>query len=90
MHRKASANGKADFLSRLLEPPTAHDRSGSASLNSSEDGSICLIRACGFRTRSIPEVGLGGVVPCPNSAVVSGLPLFPLPISAIFAPTVHV
>ena len=31
--RKGSATGNADFLSRLPEPATEHDRNGSTSLN---------------------------------------------------------
>ena len=44
-HRKGSANGNADFLSRLPEPATEHDSSGSTSLNPVENGGIYLIRA---------------------------------------------
>ena len=62
--REGSANGNADFLSRLPEPATEHDRSGSTSLNPVEDGGIYLIRACGLSTPSspIPGVGLFGLV----------------------------
>ena len=45
-YRKGT-NGNADFLSRLPEPATEHDRSGSTSLN---PGGIYLIRACGLNT----------------------------------------
>ena len=50
--RKGSANGNADFLFRLPEPATEHDRNGSTSLNPVEDGGIYLIRACGLNTSS--------------------------------------
>ena len=75
-HRKGSANGKADRLSRLPEPVAGHGRSGSSSLTTVNDGGIFLIRACGLCTRSSPTpgVGLGGLVPCPDSVVLDGLP----------------
>ena len=78
-HRKGSANGNADFLSRLPAPATEHDRTGSSSLISVEDGGIFLIRACELRTRAspIPGVGLSGLVPHPKSAVLGGLPFAP-------------
>ena len=64
-YRKGSANGNADFLSRLPEPATEHDCGGSTSLNPVEDGVIYLIRACGLSTLSsqIPGVGLVGWYP---------------------------
>ena len=64
-YRKGSANGNADFLSRLPEPATEHDRTGSSSLIPVEDGGIFLIRACGLHTRAsrIPGVVLSGLVP---------------------------
>ena len=41
-----------------------------------DDGGIFLIRACGLRIRSSPTpgVGLGGLVPRPENAVLGGLP----------------
>ena len=42
--RKGSANGNVDFLSRLLQHATDHDRSWSTSLNLVDDGVIYLIR----------------------------------------------
>ena len=64
-YRKGSANGSADFLSRLPESATEHDRSWSTSFNPVEDSGIYLIQACGRRMPSppIPGVGLGGLVP---------------------------
>ena len=75
-YRKGNANGNADFLSRLPEPATERDRTGSSSLIPVENGSFFLIRACGLRTRAapIPGVGLSGLVPHPESAVLGGLP----------------
>ena len=62
-------------LSRLPEPATEHDRSGSTSLNPVEDGGIYLTRACGLNAPSapIPRVGLGGLVRT-ESAVLGRLP----------------
>ena len=76
-YRKGSANGNADFLSRLPEPATEHDRNGSTSLTPVEDGGIYLIRACGLYTPSspIPGVGLGGLMPRTESNALGGLPL---------------
>ena len=75
--RKGSANGNADFLSRLPEPTTEHDRNGSTSLTPVEDGGIYLIRACGLYTPSslIPGVGLGGLMPRTENNALAGLPL---------------
>ena len=74
---KGSANSNADFLSRLPEPGTEPDRSGSTSLHPVEDSGIYLVRACGLSTPSsqIPGVGLGGFVPRTESATLGGLPL---------------
>ena len=58
-YRRGSANGNTDFLSRLTEPATEHDHSGSSSLNPVEDGGICLIRAYGLNTPSSPIPGVG-------------------------------
>ena len=71
------ANGNANFLSRLPEPATEHDRSGSTSLNHVEDGGKYLIRACGLNTPSspIPGAGLDGLVPRTERAVLGGFPL---------------
>ena len=76
-YRKGSANGNADFLSRLPEPATEHDRNGSTSLTPVEDGGIYLIRSCGLYTPSspIPGVGLGGLMPRTESNALGGIPL---------------
>ena len=89
-YRKGSANGNADFLSRLPEPATEHDRNGSTRLNLVEDNGIYIIRVCGFNTPSsrIPGVGLGGLMPRTESAVLGGLPLTSADF-VIFAHTGH-
>ena len=91
-YRKGSADGNANFLSRRFpETATEHDRSGSSSLTPVDDGGIFLIRACGLCARSspTPSVGLSGLVPRPDSAILGGL-LSPLRILAIFARMGHV
>ena len=88
--REGSANGNADFLSRLPEQATEHDRSGSTSLNPVEDDGIYFIRVCRLNTpySPIPGVGLGGLVPRTESAVLGGLPFTSADYS-IFAHTGH-
>lgn len=75
-YRKGSADGKADYLSRLSKPATEHARSWSSSLTPAEGGNTFLMRACGLVTHSSPTpgVGLGGLVPRLDSAVFGGLP----------------
>ena len=76
-YRKGSANGNADFLSRLPQPATKHGHSGSRRLIPAEDGVIYIVRACGLLTpsTSVPGICLGGLVPQPDSAVSGGLPI---------------
>ena len=76
-HRKGSSNGNADFMSRLPEPATEHDRNGSTSLTPVKDGGIYLIGTCGLHTPSspIPSGGLSGLMPHPKKNVLGGLPL---------------
>ena len=76
-YRKGSANGNADFPSRLPQPATEHDRSGSSRLTPVDIEDIHLFRACGLLTpsTSLPRIGLGGLVPQPDSAILGGLPL---------------
>ena len=71
-YRKGSANGNADFLSRL--PPLATDlnRAGPNRLTSPNTVDIYLIHACDY-TPSEPStqgVGLGGLVPPSSSFLV--------------------
>ena len=62
---KGSDSGNVDFVSRLPEPATEHDRGESSSLAPVEHGGIFLIRAFGLRTcsSSTPGAGLGELVP---------------------------
>ena len=78
-YRKGSANGNANFLSRLPEPATVHDRNGSTSLTPAEDGGIYLIGACGLHTPSSPILGvcLGGLMPGTKNNALGGLPFAP-------------
>ena len=64
------------FYPAYRSPPQNTTAVGSSSLTPVEDGGIFLIRACGLRTRSSPTpgVGLGGLVPRTESAVLGGLP----------------
>ena len=75
-NRKGITNVNADFLSRLPEPATADDRSGSSSFTPLEDGGMFLFRACRLRTRSspTPSVGLSGLVSRPERAVLGRIP----------------
>ena len=89
-YRKGSANGNADFLLRLLQPPTEHDRSGSSCLTPVDDEAIYLVRACGLLIHPHRPPALAWVGWCPNPIAPSwvGPPLPPL-IFAIFAHTGH-
>ena len=75
-YRRGSANGNADFLSRLPERATEHDRNKRTSLKLAEDSGIYLIRACGLHIPSspIPGVGSGGLVLRTERAVLGGPP----------------
>ena len=75
-NRKSGANRNADFLSRLPEPTTEHNRSGSSSLTRVNVGRIFLIRACELHPRfsPTPGVGFGGLVARPENAGLGGLP----------------
>ena len=77
--RKGSANGNADFLSRLPQPATEHDRSASSRDIPVDDEAIHLVRVCRLHTSSasVPSIGLGGLVPQPDSAIPGGLLLIP-------------
>ena len=56
-YQKTSANGNAEFLSRLPEPATEHDRNYLTSFTPVEDGGIYLIRAYGLYTPCSPIPG---------------------------------
>ena len=90
--RKGSANGDADFMSRLPLPSALNDRSRSSHPTSIDDGGIYLPHpACGPRTSYSPVHGVGssGLVPRPDSAVLVGLH-FVSSASAIFGYMGHV
>ena len=62
-YRKGTANGNADFLSRLSQPANDADRTGPNHLTSPDTVGISLIRPC---EPSMPDIGLGGLVPTPS------------------------
>ena len=74
-YRRGQENANADFLSRLPLPPIADDVSGASALSDPDDLGAYLIHACGLTTPScpVPGVGLGGLVPSPNTSVLGGL-----------------
>ena len=85
-YRRGRDNANADFLSRLLLPPTPEDISGSSALTDPDDLGVYLVRVCGYTSPScpIPGVGYGGLIPPSNmgtawhhppSSVLGGLPL---------------
>ena len=61
-YRKGSANGNADFLTRLPLPATELDRSGPSSLTPSDEERVFRNRAHGLLLRGPPtvRVGFGG------------------------------
>ena len=77
VYRKGSANGNADFLSRLPLPASEDDRSGHSRLTPSDEEHIYLIRAGGLLLDTPPDVslGLGGLAPSSQSVGLGGLPL---------------
>ena len=81
-YRRGRDNANADFLSRLLIPPTAEDISGSSALTDPDDLGVYLIRACGYATPScpIPGVGLGGLTPPSHNNLGNGRNPFPTPV----------
>ena len=78
-YRKGSANGNADFLSRLPLPASENDRSGRSRLTPSEEERIYLIRSGGLLLDGPPtlSLGLGGLAPSSHSISLGGLPLPP-------------
>ena len=67
-YRKRSANGNADFLSRLPQRATEHDCNGSSGLTPVDDEAIYFVRACGLLTpsTSVLGIGVGGLAPQSN------------------------
>ena len=82
---KGSANGNADFVSRLPEPATEQARNRSSSLTPVNYDDIVPIWACRLRTRSSPTpgVGSGGLAPRPKNAACVGS-ISPLRFFAVF------
>ena len=76
-YRKGSANGNADFLSRLPLPASEDDRSGRSRLTPFDEERIYLIRSGGFVLDGPPTLspGLGGLAPSSHSIGLGGLPL---------------
>ena len=74
---KDSANGNADFLSRLPLPASENDRSGRSRLTPSDEERIYLIRFRGLALDGPPtlSLGLGGLAPSSQSVGLDGLPL---------------
>ena len=87
-YRKGSANGNADFLSRLPLPATELDRSGPSSLTPSDEEHAFLIRSHGLLLSgaSAVRVGLGGLAPSDPTSGLGGS-RSPLTIFKIFANT---
>ena len=88
---RAAPTENEDFLSRLPEPATKHDCSGSSNLIPVDDDGIFLMRVCELRTRSSPPpgVGLGDLFPSPRTLILVGS-LSALWIFAIFTRTGHI
>lgn len=75
-YRKGSANGNADFLSRLPVAAAECDRSGRSRLTpTADDDTVIFIRSCSLTPPSCQAtgIGLGGLVPTTPSPVVGGL-----------------
>lgn len=79
IYRKGSANGNADFLSRLPLPAAPADVSGPDSIVDMDVQGIFLIRAMGgsYRSTSTPNVGLGGLRLPLTSGTFQASPLAP-------------
>ena len=75
-YRKGSANGNADFLSRLPVAAAECDRSGRSRLTpTADDDTVFFIRSCGLTPpgHQATGIGLGGLVPTIPSPVLGGL-----------------
>ena len=74
-YRKGTANGNADFLSRLPQPATDGDRTGPNSLD--DPAGVYFIRPC-CPTPHMPPMlgnGLGGLISPPSCAIPTAQPL---------------
>ena len=78
-YRKGSANGNADFLSRMPLPAQDTDKTGQDCIDGVDHAGVFLIRACGlhYHSSSTPDVGLGGLTPPCSAGVLSPPPLQP-------------
>ena len=78
---KGTANGNADFLSRLPQPATDADRTGRNRLTGPDTVGIYLIRLCAFAMNEppTPGIGLGGLVSPPSRTIPT---IQPLPFTA--------
>ncbi len=63
-YRKGSANGNADFLSRLPQPATERDKTGPDAITDPDTVGVYIIRSLGLDepTSSVPSVALGGLL----------------------------
>ena len=80
-YRKGTANGNADFLSRLPQPATDANRTGRNRLTGPDTVGIYLIRPCGFAPNEppTPGIGLGGLMSPPSRPIPT---IEPLPFTA--------
>ena len=76
-HRAGSANGHADFLSRLPLPVLEKGRSDRSRFNPSDEECIYIIHSGGLSLDGPPALGLGlgGLAPSNQSVGLGGLPL---------------
>ena len=76
-YRNGTANGNADFLSRLPQPATDADRTGRNRLTGTDTVGIYLIRPCGFAPNKppTPGIGLGWLVSLPSRPIPTIQPL---------------
>ena len=77
IYRNGSANGNADFLSRLPLPATERDRDGPSNLTPSDEERFFLMRSHGLPLGrpSAVRVGLAELAPSDPSSGLGGLPL---------------
>ena len=75
-YRKDSANSKCEFLSRLPQLVTEHDRNGSDRPPPDDGEAIYHSRPCGVRgcLRSYPPLYIGGLMPQPDSPSSGSFP----------------
>ncbi|CAB1107752.1 unnamed protein product [Ectocarpus sp. CCAP 1310/34] len=87
-YRKGSANGNADFLSRLPLPAQDTDKTGPDCIDGVDQAGAFLIRACGrsYHSSATPETARWPVIAMPlpkGPGTVVGVDFFgPLPVTA--------